>query len=143
MVKFTRRGLSSLHKTFELSLTEWPSQSDVSQEQQDTKFESIEVTELQRQRGPKYQRLTLQEARLYEDQYDVLTRLARTLTKARRSEKGSGASERITENTLIRGAIDLLLARAPELRCADEEELRRSVGRPPRSDSCVSTGSFR
>lgn len=39
-----------------------------------------------------------------------------------------GAGERITENTLIRVAISLLLSRASELRGTTEEELRQSLG---------------
>lgn len=54
---------------------------------------------------PKFARLTRKEARVREDQYRALSALARRLMR-RRQAKG----ERITENTLIRVAIDLLLA---------------------------------
>jgi hypothetical protein len=47
----------------------------------------------------------------------------RTLNRAR-----SGAGERITENTLIRIGVSLLLSRASELRGTTEEELRQSLG---------------
>ncbi|MFI5987102.1 chromosome segregation ATPase [Streptomyces sp. NPDC051555] len=54
-----------------------------------------------------------------DDQYSELTSLARELMKARTRK-----SERITENTLIRVGIDLLVAH-PELLAGDtEEELR-------------------
>jgi len=55
---------------------------------------------------PKYLQLERKEVRLRLDQLDALTTLTRRLNRAR---KGKG--ERLTENTLIRVAIDLLLAR--------------------------------
>lgn len=57
-----------------------------------------------------------------EDQCAELTDLARTLMRDRVSGR-----ERITENTLIRVAIDLLLAHRDQLRGSDEEQLRHSV----------------
>lgn len=75
------------------------------------------------QRGlPKFARLTRKETRVREDQYAALSRLARALMR-RRTVK----DERITENTLIRVAIDLLLAHQDELRGGTEHELRESV----------------
>ena len=71
---------------------------------------------------PKFARLTRKEARVREDQYTALAELARTLMRRRRVK-----DERITENTLIRVAIDLLLTRREELHGATEEELRESV----------------
>jgi hypothetical protein len=38
-----------------------------------------------------------------------------------------GEGERITENTLIRVAVDMLLGRAGKLRGTTEDELRKSV----------------
>jgi hypothetical protein len=74
---------------------------------------------------PKYLRLIRKEARLREDQvYDVI-RLARRLNRAK------SGGERITENTLIRIGVDLLLARRAELSGATEDELRASVGLGP------------
>lgn len=70
----------------------------------------------------KFAQLTRKETRVREDQYAQLTSLARTLMRRRVSRR-----ERITENTLIRVAIDLLLAHQVELRGSDEDELRRSV----------------
>jgi hypothetical protein len=63
------------------------------------------------------------EARLREDQYSQLTSESRRLNRQRR-----GRGERITENTLIRVAIDLLLAKRSDLQGVDEAELRRSLG---------------
>jgi hypothetical protein len=71
---------------------------------------------------PKFARLTRKEARVREDQYAALSGLARTLMRKRKVK-----DERITENTLIRVAIDLLLAHQGALRGATEEELRESV----------------
>lgn len=62
------------------------------------------------------------EARLRPDQLDDLGRLARQI---QRTKKAGGA--RITDNTLIRVAIDLLLANGDRLSGSTEEDLRRSV----------------
>jgi hypothetical protein len=71
---------------------------------------------------PKWMRLERKELRLRADQLDELARLRRGLNRQR-----GGEGERITENTLIRVAVDLLLARARELHGLTEEELRKSV----------------
>ena len=63
------------------------------------------------------------ETRLREDQYADLTLTSRRLNRA----KGPGG-ERITENTLIRVAIDMLLAKKADLRGVDEAALRKSMG---------------
>ena len=68
----------------------------------------------------KFARLTRKDARVRADQDAALTAFAKTLMR-RRPVK----AERITENTLIRVAIDLLLAHADELRGSTEDELRR------------------
>ena len=81
------------------------------------------VSDLQSNEVPKYLTLARKEARLREDQLDSLTREARSLNRKR---KGSG--ERITENTLIRVAVDLLMNQSAELKGATEQELRASVG---------------
>ena len=78
--------------------------------------------ELETLPGPRYSRLDRKETRLRPDQYEGLTEHARRLNRA----KGTGG-ERITENTLIRIAIDMLLARATELDGKTEEQLRKSV----------------
>lgn len=77
---------------------------------------------------PKYLQLERKEVRITAGQYDQLTAAARRLNRQRpRGSSDEGRRERITENTLIRIAIDLLLARQPELRGSTEEELRKSV----------------
>jgi hypothetical protein len=80
------------------------------------------TTGLTESQTPKWQRLERKELRLRADQLDDLARLRRGLNRQRRGE-----GERITENTLIRVAVDLLLARASELRGLTEDELRKSV----------------
>ena len=77
------------------------------------------VTESQ---TPKWQSLERKELRLRADQVDELARLRRALNRQR-----GGEGERITENTLIRVAVDILLGRADRLRGTTEDELRKSV----------------
>lgn len=72
---------------------------------------------------PKYLRLVRKEARLSTEQFDALTDLARRLN--RRKPKGVG--ERITENTLIRVAVDQLLAESERLEGTTEDELLTSL----------------
>lgn len=69
-----------------------------------------------------YRSYERKEARLRPDQYARLTEESRRLNRA----KATGG-ERITENTLIRIAIDLLLERADHLAGSSESELRKSV----------------
>lgn len=71
---------------------------------------------------PLYLRLVRKEARLREEQYAALTQHARRLSRARR---GQGA--RITENTLIRVAVDLLLECIDNASGAEESELLESL----------------
>lgn len=77
---------------------------------------------------PLYRRLARKEARLREDQYVALSRLVRILARRRTDRSGP----RLTENTLIRVAIDLLLNRANCMVGNTESELRASVLDPPR-----------
>lgn len=72
---------------------------------------------------PKYLRLVRKEARLSAEQFDALTDVARRLNR----RKPRGAGERITENTLIRIAVELLLSREGELAGTTEEELLASL----------------
>ena len=74
-------------------------------------------------RPPLYRRLARKEARLREDQFIALARLVRILARRRSSRSGP----RLTENTLIRVAIDVLLARADQLAGDTEEEIRASA----------------
>ncbi|MEL6788103.1 MAG: hypothetical protein AAFO76_11980 [Cyanobacteria bacterium J06607_15] len=85
--------------------------------------QTTEVSESQADEVPKYLTLVRKEARLREDQLDSLTSLARSLNRKR---KGSG--ERITENTLIRVAVDLLMNQSDKLQGTTEAELSASVG---------------
>jgi hypothetical protein len=71
---------------------------------------------------PKYQRMVRKEARLRPDQVDALAQLRRRITRARRDR-----TETITDNTLLRVAVDLLLDHADQLRGDTEDQLRRSV----------------
>ena len=70
----------------------------------------------------KFARLARKDARIRADQDAALTALAKGLMRRRPAK-----SERITENTLIRIAIDLLLSHADDLRGSTELELRSSV----------------
>ncbi|MBX3196454.1 MAG: hypothetical protein KF727_15320 [Microbacteriaceae bacterium] len=72
---------------------------------------------------PPYLRFERKESRLRPDQLTQLSTRARQLNKARHAE-----ADRITDNTLIRVAVDLLLSRADELAGGDEDGLRRSLG---------------
>ena len=72
---------------------------------------------------PPYLRFERKEARLRDDQLTELTLRARRLNKLKNPD-----ADRITDNTLIRVAVDLLLARADELVGGDEAALRRSLG---------------
>ena len=70
----------------------------------------------------KWKGLERKELRLRADQLDELARLRRQLNRQR-----AGDGERITENTLIRVAVDMLLSRADRVRGTTEDELRKSV----------------
>ena len=72
---------------------------------------------------PLYQRMARKEARVREDQYVALSRLVQVLGRRRTVRSGP----RLTENTLIRVGIDLLLERADRLVGNSEAELRASV----------------
>lgn len=72
--------------------------------------------------GPKWAALERKEARLREDQVQALAALRRQVAAGRRDR-----SEIITDNTLIRVAVDLLLAHAHRLHGDTEEQLLHSV----------------
>jgi len=78
------------------------------------------IVDSPRMRYDEYER---KETRLRDDQYGRLTAASRRLNKHRK-----GRGERITENTLIRVAIDLLLDREDQIQGMSEAELRNSVG---------------
>ncbi|MBG6109086.1 hypothetical protein [Frigoribacterium sp. CG_9.8] len=71
---------------------------------------------------PTYLRYVRKETRLREDQQNRLTFEARRLNRAK---KNSGA--RITENSLIRVAVDLLLAKIGAAVGDDEDEIGKSM----------------
>ncbi len=70
-----------------------------------------------------YSSLVRKEARLRDDQIESLTLRARKLSRNK-----AATDPRITDNTLIRVAVDLLLAREADLDGTSEAELRKSVG---------------
>ena len=72
---------------------------------------------------PNYLSLTRKETRFRDDQLEQLTTITRQLNKQRQ-----GQGERITENTLIRVAVDLLLSQSEQLQGNTEEELTTSLG---------------
>ncbi|MEJ5914713.1 hypothetical protein [Pseudokineococcus sp. 1T1Z-3] len=80
---------------------------------------------------PKYLQLVRREARMHSGQVSELANLTRALNEARRGGGRSGVGERITDNTLVRVAVDLLLQDPQRLRGTTEDELRASVGLPP------------
>ncbi len=73
---------------------------------------------------PKYLALERKEARLRGDQVDSLASLARRVNRRKQSRGG----ERITENTLIRVAVDWLLSQEEYVGGSTEEEIRRALG---------------
>ncbi len=74
---------------------------------------------------PKYQQMIRKEARLRPDQVDVLAQLRRRVTRGR-----GDRTETITDNTLIRIEVDLLLERGEQLAGDTEDQLRDSVTTP-------------
>jgi len=74
-------------------------------------------------RVPKYLALERKEARLRGDQVDSLASLARRVNR----QKPSRGGERITENTLIRVAVDWLLSQEAHVGGSTEEEIKRSL----------------
>ncbi len=84
--------------------------------------EPVTEPELEQETQPKYLTLVRKETRLREDQLEKLTVLTRKLNRQRRG------GERITENTLIRVAIDLLLSQSVKLSGATEAELLEALG---------------
>ncbi|MDR7113762.1 hypothetical protein J2X03_003662 [Microbacterium trichothecenolyticum] len=90
--------------------------------------------------APMFAQLARKDARIRDDQVTALAALADAVMRRRRFK-----AERITENTLIRIAIDLLLANVDRLRGSTEDELRYSVtsglpksGSPALTDSAPS-----
>lgn len=88
-----------------------------------TDLQSPKVTESETIGLPKYQTLDRKETRLRADQIEALTLITKGLNRKRR-----GQGERLTDNTLIRVAVDLLLSRSNELHGVTEADLRQSLG---------------
>ena len=84
---------------------------------------------LRAQRGadelPTYLKLVRKETRLREDQQNELTLQARRLNRAK-----AAGTPRITDNTLIRIAVDLLLERVQTARGDDESTILASIRKP-------------
>ena len=74
--------------------------------------------------GPAYMVLVRKETRLREDQQNVLTLHARRLNRVK-----PRGTPRLTDNSLIRIAIDLLLARMEEAAGGDEASILKSLNR--------------
>lgn len=111
----------------EISIDKKPSTMDteLTEKQSDSVTESQpnKVTESQTSEVPKYLTLVRKETRLRDDQLEKLTAITRKLNR-QRQRKG----ERITENTLIRIAVDLLLNQEQQLEGTTEDELLTSLG---------------
>lgn len=71
----------------------------------------------------RFDEMERKETRLRADQLEALAAETKRLNRER-----NRAGDRITDNTLIRVAIDLLLARRSDLAGLSEVELRKSVG---------------
>lgn len=71
----------------------------------------------------RFDELERKEARFREDQLDSLERLTKRIKRTR-----AAGGERITDNTLIRVAVDLLISQGEQLRGSTEAELRKSMG---------------
>jgi len=102
-----------------------------SQTQEVADSQSLDVRETASTVVPKYLQLVRREARVHARQVSALSDLTRALNEARRGGGRSGVGERITDNTLVRVAVDLLLQDPQRLRGTTEDELRASVGLPP------------
>ena len=89
----------------------------------DVRSPEVQTPEVRTPEVPKYRRLERKEVLLWPDQLGELSVSRRMLNRKR-----GGAGERITENTLIRVAVALLLSRSAELSGTTEDDLRRSLG---------------
>ena len=125
--------LANLQSTEKLEEAVSEPQQQASTEPQN--LQSLKLTKIETPKDsegsevPKYLQLERKEVRLRLDQLDSLTSLTRRLNRAR---KGQG--ERLTENTLIRVAIDLLLKNASQIEGMTEAELSESLGLTPNDE---------
>ncbi|WP_346149283.1 hypothetical protein, partial [Kitasatospora cinereorecta] len=97
-----------------------PSPPADSQSHRVTESQTLSVREPSEQ--PRYLTLVRKEARLRPDQATALADLRRRLARSR-----TDRSETITDNTLLRIAVDLLLAHADRLHGDTEEQLTESA----------------
>ncbi len=88
--------------------------------------ERAAVAEPKATKKPSWEEMDRKEVRVYGDQVLALTTLRMKINK------GKKGPERITDNTLIRTAIDLLLQHQDELGGVTENEIRASCGLDPR-----------
>lgn len=72
--------------------------------------------------APRYQTFVRGESRLRADQVTALATLRRKVAAARTDK-----TERITDNTMLRLAVDLLLHNAGQIKGDTEEEMRRAL----------------
>lgn len=119
MVTKARKGLGDLLKTEVSRINPEVTELQITK---DTDPQTNKPTDLRSQEVPKYLRLIRKETRISAEQYQELTVLARQLSRA-----STGKGERITENTLIRIAVEILLSRKDRLQGTTEEELLESV----------------
>jgi hypothetical protein len=87
-----------------------------------TEPRTAEVRNSRSSEGPKYLMMERMDARLRPDQVTALAQLRRQVNGQR-----TDRSERITDNTLLRVAVDLLLTQSERLSGNTEDELRKSV----------------
>ena len=80
------------------------------------------VTAVEDRAAPAYLRFVRKETRLREDQQNQLTVQARRLNRAKKT-----AGARITENSLIRVAVDLFLIQVDRAVGDDEDAIRKSI----------------
>ncbi|WP_221181160.1 MULTISPECIES: hypothetical protein [unclassified Rathayibacter] len=125
-----RQDLSAMLSTpsqADLSLTPPEASPEVVKPLQPSKSPGVEddasATRQDPAEGAGYRSFARKEAKIRDDQYTALTAHARRLTRTR-----PAGTERITENTLIRVAIDLLLERSEQIAGGSEAEIRKSVG---------------
>lgn len=117
-----KRNLSDLVKEETQRQPEEPTPPQVAESKPPASVSTQPEPETEENNIPKYLQLVRKEARLREDQIEQLTTLARKINRRRKG------GERITENTLIRIAIDLLLSKQQELAGTNEAELYQALG---------------
>lgn len=100
-----------------------PAQAEVQQVSAATGEKDVSAASVR----PHYTQLVRKELRVFQDQAMDLKILTMTINNNK-----LGMGERITDNTLVRVAIDLLLERKADLSGTTESELRDSLNLPPR-----------